>query len=406
MRTIERSRTRGGFTLTELMITVALIGTICSDRDSELHDLSSAHPPQRGIHQPRRHRARVQGLPRRAGPLSPTCGGRPPFRLPEPGSRARRRWSGTDRRGVLRRSSAGGPMATSSTPTRSSPIAVAAAARIRPASPSSRTAMSTATTASGAVMYVHPLTDSAGRSRLRRAPSSSATAARTRTGTPSTTSPPSIWASEPISTEPMAVARGLETRSRAAERGRTVALVRARRVRHGARARVHAHALGGGERAAARAEPGARAPARVRLRARDRGLLLDPGAPARGRRAAPRRARRDGRGADRPRDRRSTRGSTIPTASPRCGSPTSYEQVRHANRLLEKAIAYHPLDWRNHFYLGYNHFFYLEDNATRRGRARERAALPGCAGLPGRVRGPAARVAATASIPRCSSSSS
>jgi hypothetical protein len=41
----------------------------------------------------------------------------------------------------------------------------------------------------------------------------------------------------------------------------------------------------------------------------------------------------------------------------------SYEQVRHANRLLEKGIAYHPLDWRNRFYLGYNHFFYLEDNA-------------------------------------------
>jgi len=42
----------------------------------------------------------------------------------------------------------------------------------------------------------------------------------------------------------------------------------------------------------------------------------------------------------------------------------SYEQVRHANRLLEKAIAYHPLDWRNRFYLGYNYFFYLEDNPT------------------------------------------
>ena len=42
----------------------------------------------------------------------------------------------------------------------------------------------------------------------------------------------------------------------------------------------------------------------------------------------------------------------------------NYEQVRHGNRLLEKGIAYHPLDWRNRFYLGYNHFFYLEDNAT------------------------------------------
>jgi hypothetical protein len=41
----------------------------------------------------------------------------------------------------------------------------------------------------------------------------------------------------------------------------------------------------------------------------------------------------------------------------------SESEVRHANRLLEKGIAYHPLDWRNRFYLGYNLFFYLEDNA-------------------------------------------
>jgi len=37
-------------------------------------------------------------------------------------------------------------------------------------------------------------------------------------------------------------------------------------------------------------------------------------------------------------------------------------QVRRANSLLRKAIAYHPNDWRNRFYLGYNHFFYLEEN--------------------------------------------
>ncbi len=39
-------------------------------------------------------------------------------------------------------------------------------------------------------------------------------------------------------------------------------------------------------------------------------------------------------------------------------------EVKHANRLLEKGIAYHPLNWRNRFYLGYNQFFYLEDNAS------------------------------------------
>lgn len=38
------------------------------------------------------------------------------------------------------------------------------------------------------------------------------------------------------------------------------------------------------------------------------------------------------------------------------------EDVRRANALLERAIAYHPRDWRNRFYLGYNHFFYLEEN--------------------------------------------
>ncbi len=35
------------------------------------------------------------------------------------------------------------------------------------------------------------------------------------------------------------------------------------------------------------------------------------------------------------------------------------EQVREGNRLLERAIEYHPNDWRNYFYLGFNHFFYL-----------------------------------------------
>jgi tetratricopeptide (TPR) repeat protein len=36
--------------------------------------------------------------------------------------------------------------------------------------------------------------------------------------------------------------------------------------------------------------------------------------------------------------------------------------VRRANALLERGIAYHPDDWRNRFHLGYNRFFYLQDN--------------------------------------------
>jgi hypothetical protein len=39
------------------------------------------------------------------------------------------------------------------------------------------------------------------------------------------------------------------------------------------------------------------------------------------------------------------------------------ESVKRANRLLEQAIAYHPLDWRNRHYLGFNHFYYLGDQA-------------------------------------------
>jgi len=41
----------------------------------------------------------------------------------------------------------------------------------------------------------------------------------------------------------------------------------------------------------------------------------------------------------------------------------SEESVREANRLMERAIAFNPLEWRNFYYLGFNYFFYLEDNA-------------------------------------------
>jgi hypothetical protein len=36
--------------------------------------------------------------------------------------------------------------------------------------------------------------------------------------------------------------------------------------------------------------------------------------------------------------------------------------VRRGSDFLRRAVAYHPEDWRNRFYLGYNHFFYLEEN--------------------------------------------
>jgi hypothetical protein len=41
----------------------------------------------------------------------------------------------------------------------------------------------------------------------------------------------------------------------------------------------------------------------------------------------------------------------------------SKQSVRKANRLLERGIAHAPEDWRNRYHLGFNHFFYLEQNS-------------------------------------------
>ena len=55
----------------------------------------------------------------------------------------------------------------------------------------------------------------------------------------------------------------------------------------------------------------------------------------------------------------------------------SEANVREANRLLERAIDHHPEEWRNHYYLGFNHFFYLQEYAQA-ATALERAVdLPG-----------------------------
>jgi hypothetical protein len=53
--------------------------------------------------------------------------------------------------------------------------------------------------------------------------------------------------------------------------------------------------------------------------------------------------------------------------------------VRTANRLLERGIAHAPLEWRNRYHLGFNHFFYLEEH--RRAAEVFEAALP-LAGVP------------------------
>jgi len=60
----------------------------------------------------------------------------------------------------------------------------------------------------------------------------------------------------------------------------------------------------------------------------------------------------------------------VTTLNPHVGHPYRFagvwlthspDQVRRANRLLERAIEYHPDDWRNYFYLGFNRFFYLRE---------------------------------------------
>lgn len=55
----------------------------------------------------------------------------------------------------------------------------------------------------------------------------------------------------------------------------------------------------------------------------------------------------------------------------------SEESVRKADALLDRAIEHHPTEWRNHFYQGFNRFFYLEENARAADAMEKAAALPG-----------------------------
>ena len=53
------------------------------------------------------------------------------------------------------------------------------------------------------------------------------------------------------------------------------------------------------------------------------------------------------------------------------------EMVERGNRLLERGISYHPLDWRNRYHLAFNHFFYLDE------QLRAADVLEGTIGLEG-----------------------
>ena len=76
----------------------------------------------------------------------------------------------------------------------------------------------------------------------------------------------------------------------------------------------------------------------------------------------------------------------VTTVNPHVGHPYRFaavwmthsrDQVIEANRLLERATEYDPDDWRNHFYLGFNHFYYLGDFAAAADSLEIAIQLPG-----------------------------
>ncbi|HIF95237.1 MAG: hypothetical protein ABGX04_04485 [Myxococcales bacterium] len=75
----------------------------------------------------------------------------------------------------------------------------------------------------------------------------------------------------------------------------------------------------------------------------------------------------------------------VTTLNPHVGHPYRFaavwlthneELVREGNRLLRRAIENHPDDWRHHFYLGFNHFFYLFDYAAAAAALEVAMSLP------------------------------
>jgi hypothetical protein len=59
------------------------------------------------------------------------------------------------------------------------------------------------------------------------------------------------------------------------------------------------------------------------------------------------------------------------------------EQVERGNTFLKRGIAYHPEDWRNRFYLGYNEFFYLGRVDAAVSALEPAIAMPGAPGYLG-----------------------
>ncbi|MGH0034366.1 MAG: hypothetical protein ACQGVK_05010 [Myxococcota bacterium] len=63
----------------------------------------------------------------------------------------------------------------------------------------------------------------------------------------------------------------------------------------------------------------------------------------------------------------------------------SEERVRQANDLLVRGMAHHPDDWRMRFYKGFNHFFYLEENAKAADELEKASSMPGAPRYLGRL---------------------
>ena len=53
------------------------------------------------------------------------------------------------------------------------------------------------------------------------------------------------------------------------------------------------------------------------------------------------------------------------------------EDVRFANALMSRGIEHHPDDWRNHFYKGFNHFYYLAEYGEAADELEAASQLPG-----------------------------
>jgi tetratricopeptide (TPR) repeat protein len=53
------------------------------------------------------------------------------------------------------------------------------------------------------------------------------------------------------------------------------------------------------------------------------------------------------------------------------------DEVRHANALLRRSFDHHPDEWRNRFYLGFNLFYYLDDDGAAADVLQEASTMPG-----------------------------